>query len=465
MDFSELCDRLQQNDGTLTKVDGHNVVHLFLKNGYGQRLGAALERNTAVTQLHVRLDGLLKRPKDVQTVPTGMHHVAPLWQFIKTSPTLRNVKVSTNGCHADAALATLILDAVLQNPGGAVAFLLDTWQFSSEAVTHALGGRPSPVSLELSIHYDLGKDVQAVGCAMAELDNLQFLKVSIQEHLDLILLPLVGHGALRCLQIYSLSGNDGTVSEVESLVAVLGHCANIVQHLVLKNFSWTSTHWISLFQGLQHRASGCSMQRLLPLQSATFKHCRFNDKASAAIFTGYTNTTEQGLLQQQPLVQLSGIRALKLVDCSYGSYLYMDYTFPDLSGYLSATPLLTRLELYDQFHHARTPLPSDVLRALHRNGSLYKVTIRSLPENRIPWSVERYVRAITSRNKQIPKILATIGGEHSDDACSNQQLVPTLFAVAFRAGLMTTLLAGLFSVRELDPRRHMFESVDSVGCM
>jgi hypothetical protein len=73
-------------------------------------------------------------------------------------------------------------------------------------------------------------------------------------------------------------------------MAVLCNCAIGVQHLILKQFCWLNAHWIRLFQGLQNNSvSGGSMQRR-PLLSATFQRCRFNDKASAAIFTWFTNT-------------------------------------------------------------------------------------------------------------------------------------------------------------------------------
>jgi hypothetical protein len=141
-------------------------------------LGAALEQNTKVTQLHLRaVDGLLcVVPSMSKTVPTT-HSVTPLLKFIKVSPSLRKVKVSTNGCKADAlaALTKLILGALLENPSK-VAFTLDTWKFSSEAVTHLLGqATPSLVSLELSIHYDLGENVHAIGCAIAELADSSIL--------------------------------------------------------------------------------------------------------------------------------------------------------------------------------------------------------------------------------------------------------------------------------------------------
>jgi hypothetical protein len=92
-----------------------------------------------------------------------MHSVMPLLQLIKDSSSLQRVKVSSNDCHVDAALAKWILDALLENQSQSVAFILDT----CEAVTHLLGkARPGLVSLELSIHYDLGEDVQAAECAI-----------------------------------------------------------------------------------------------------------------------------------------------------------------------------------------------------------------------------------------------------------------------------------------------------------
>jgi hypothetical protein len=448
--FKELCDRLKQSDSTLLKIDN---IHVLPKSGYGRRLGAAIQRNAVVTQLHLRLNGLLC-PKDVATSQT--HGAMLLLQFIKASPSLRKVLVTTSGCDMDQSLTRLILEAMTQNPSIS-ALNLDMWDLPVNILIHFLDTRPRLVSLDLNgtVCYEDAPDAQAAGRALAALESLKTLKFTIQEHMDLALLPMVGHVALRRLQIHCSGGHYGTKSEFASLVAMLGHCANL-QHLALSHFSSVGAPGILLGQGLHDCASSRTM---LPLKSLTLEQCLLDAEASAAWFTG-NESIGMGGQEMHSTAVFRVVHALKLLNCTFGN----GYTFPNITGFLTTTNL-TRFVLYENAHHswfsdpqwwyslqlAPNSCSSLLLAALRQNGCLCRLTIRS--GRQIPfWNVQHQVRAILTRNKQIPRILTNMGAKNGD-ACCSHELVPTLFAVAFQARHMApnSLLTGLLAICESGP--------------
>jgi hypothetical protein len=459
--FKELCDRLKRSDPTLLKVDN---IHVLPKSGYGRRLGVALQRNAVVTELHLRLNGLLC-PKHVQTSQT--HNIMLILKFIRDSPSLRKVKVTTTGGTMDElSLTQWILEAMAQNPSLS-ALNLDVWDLPAEILTHFLDTRPRLVSLELngSICYEVETDAQDAGRALAKLESLKTLKFTIQEHMDVALLPMVGHGALCRLHIRCSGGHYGVEGEFDSLAAMLGRCANL-QHLALEHFSLAGAQGILLVQGLHDRASSCS---ILPLKSVTLDQCHFDAEASAAWFPGNESSGTEG--QELPSSTVwRGIHALKLSNCNFDVYSRNGHSFPNLSGFLAFTNLASFV-LIEKFcrswifaplsHQVRRDLffpntcPSHFLSALRRNGSLCRLTIRSLSGKQIPWrNVRRRVQAIMTRNKQILQILAKMGGKNGDGCVNNElELLPTLFVVAVQAcrTAPNSLLTGLLAIGKVGP--------------
>jgi hypothetical protein len=443
---------LKRNDPTLTKID-KSLAFSFPDRGHGQRLGAALQRNTVVTELSLCLSTLLC-PKHVTTSQT--HSVMLLMQFIKDSPSLRKVQLCEQSCTLADSLTQLILEAMLHNPG---ILSLDI-DILNLPVLKFLETRPMLVSLKFKTWYNSFEELHAAGCAIAALERLETLVLVLDtnQHLFLFLQPLVGHGTLHRLRIHCRSCME---RDIGALRDVFGN--STLQYLVLRSMFVNNAQWKILAQGFQSRASSCTV---LPLQSVSFEECYFDEGACVAMFSGYTSTgsTVGGQLQQSSAC-LCGTRSLKLVNCTFGHY-YCGHTFPNVSGFLSTTVLLTRFALHTRFHPTRAPI--HLLPAFLKNGSLCKVSLRSTtyPET-TPWrNARHYIRAIMARNKRIPQILTNIGENH-DDGCRNRQLVlvPTLFAVAFPACRMApnSLLTGLLAIPELGSLGHAKRSLSSLS--
>jgi hypothetical protein len=275
--FKELCDRLKRNDPTLTKI---NDTFLFPPHGYAQRLGAALQRNTSVTELSLCWSGLLC-PRHVKTFQT--HKATLLLQFIRVSPSLRKMQLFNNISRVNDTLTQLILEAMLHNPG--ISSLdMGTWRPS---VLNFLEARPMLVSLNIKLPYGSAEEFHAAGCAIAVLPRLETLELRVYQHLGWFLQPLVGHCTLHRLCIQHVGHHYGMKEEVNSLGAVLRKNTQL-RYLVLRNLCVDNTQWKIIAQGFQSRASSCA---ILPLQSVTFEECGFAEEAYVAIFSSSVSSS------------------------------------------------------------------------------------------------------------------------------------------------------------------------------
>lgn len=79
--FEVLCASLQRNNPEKTELDQYN-----LPDAYGRRLGHALEGNTYVSSMDLRLDNLLAANE-------GVDSAARLFRYISESVSMRKIKL------------------------------------------------------------------------------------------------------------------------------------------------------------------------------------------------------------------------------------------------------------------------------------------------------------------------------------------------------------------------------------
>jgi hypothetical protein len=110
LQLDALCHALQRNEAATTTVPND----VYFPAGYAQRLGEALQGNTHLSELKIRLQTLVPPSLGTQEITS---FVSPLMRFIRTSKALRSVGVGLE--HPDSSvnevLVKEVLNAVFEN--------------------------------------------------------------------------------------------------------------------------------------------------------------------------------------------------------------------------------------------------------------------------------------------------------------------------------------------------------------
>jgi hypothetical protein len=341
--FKKLCERLRCNDPTVIRILDDSYP---FPTGYGQRLGAALQHNTKVTDLTLHLSDLLSL-RDVVAATT--ESVMLLMDFINSSPALQRVRL-THSAHCgprDAMLASQILDAMIQNPGIS-ALHWNVEQRSLELVTRFIEAkRTTLVSLELyfSCNRNEGRqpmeqrtlvaNMESAARATARLTRLESLTLRVPQHVGLFLNPLVGHATLCHLHI--VFAYDAYMSMLRSstdmyLVSeILNNCMSL-QHLRLANCHFSYERWGMLAIGLAaYKKTDASRRQ--QLNSLQLEECSF--EANATLLLADKDSTKccpwKGVHRAPDLPRAVG--SLKLVNCRFSDRAFLPLDIPNMSGF------------------------------------------------------------------------------------------------------------------------------------
>jgi hypothetical protein len=451
--MERLCERLQRNDPALTKVETWLYGATY---GYGERLGAALLKNTVVSNLSLQFFLLLS---ETEMEAGRTDSASCLLQFLKDSPSLQTMKLTNwrmgtgmpypQLCpRTGSLLLELTLNAAFQN-SNMQSLDLDIPDIPLTLLAQALTAyQPRLSTLRLRCDRNESSQFAATAASAAQAIAMipSLLKLTLAtEIIAPFVTPLTRSATLRHLSIIITINDNIDDADVAALCGVLSFRESALQHISLEGFRFHDVWWTNIARALQANAQ---------VTMLTLKRCDFDELVQFAYPRSRT--------YRQPLQH---IRTLELLDCDCASWRQRNVYFPNLSGYLPHSVHLDTLNLDIETIGIVSGLhvPNDFLIALRQNGSLHSVSVLASHPHRFPHrnplpQVVRYMQAVTNRNRQLSQILGQPASNKGVDGVNDEGedpkpqsnrvvLFPTLFCVARQAPRMApkTLFLGLLS--------------------
>lgn len=494
-----VCAAFRRNDPTLDKIS--TPCWLPWPHGFLRPLGEALLNNTVVFELELNMHERFFWPHDAgdmqeSDIVAAAREAEPLLQYIRSSATLRNIRLYDQRCICFEKpvfhwLCRHILKAIAENPCIEV---LDVkgplpMQEFVDLLSSSLTVRLLDLDVE-SLNYFGDTDHSPttkplVIQALRANQSLETLRLSVWDELSSfwsndVLSSLVSHPKLQCIELH---GRIYSPSIQKTLTLVIQQSTTL-EHVVLDHFTVGKKSWKKFVKALELNSN---------IRRLTLDDCSFPGKKAAEgfirAFRAMRQSGDSDIAAAQEFVEVSlrcghfngKVMADVLAQIWKGpaaprrtrqnGYFFMRLS--SLCRYCAATggrcdvndvarqlPHATHLRALSTHERDLSTCscngdfnPDAFVQGVRCNGSLHTVDVKVVTWPSLGYRRVRSIEAYCERNRVAPQLLSkrfdnkddSHGPEQQQAAALHVQIFPPVFATIMPAWKMapTTLLIGL----------------------
>jgi hypothetical protein len=440
--------KLRQSDPEISLYD----VFFAARRGYGFLLGNALTNKCSIA---IEIGCLLSS----DDIDNASARLAPLLDFLRTSPSLRCVKLMEGWHGLYASLISLIFAAIAQNPTISSLDLkhlrtpLECFHFlrTASSVKH-LRIRPDLIP---SHQAQLFVDALNTNLALEELELVEG-----QQTADWILTQISSHPRLRSLSLKAPRPFTRTTFSCSGISYCL-MSTTALQDLTLNGYDFHEEEMTHLLAALasNHSVTRLRLQNYVLSQASSLLFARFvchqcnqgtniirelhlkPDSSHYDVVTTYAKLVSSSLdvlcideqvgsTVMQPLFdQLTMNLSRATVPCLRVSF-YWSNGIDAMIRYLPTTTTLRKFIVFGS--RLGFLLTAEFRNALRQNGSLISLTIECYDGTVVDDPVLVTLRPYCQRNQMVRELTESIGYQPSP-SFSNLTLFPRLFYVAQKA--------------------------------